>query len=541
MSEGLPKIIEDEPIRKKSYKIGTHLEGKDRFLSLGTSDKHPIWFHDKNRHIWDIEAISKVRNYLSGCLGVHYTKNLVSSIVTWLRDRSYRDNVELGGPPHKMIMVNGVFDLDSNTFTPFENIDEKELADEYHITSIPVVWDAEAECPNIQEFLREVTENEDDIRAIEEFAGYCLLKDYPIAYVLVLVGEGSNGKSTLLDVIRAFLGKGNVTGISPHQLQENRFKLAQLHGKLANVAGDIGPKTLNTEIIKWITGGDWINAEHKNQAPFDFLNYAKQIFSCNKLPKVYDDTTAYHRRMRVVRFLKVFPMGDPNTKPKDKLVATMTTQEELSGFFKLAVGGLRRLRSAGILTGDKPAKEKRIDYKAMSGRGVQYFVERFLYHDPTADDKTAYEKQVVYDLYVQVVHALVRQYGFEITARTKRSFGPELKRLVGYIESGRRPKTALGPSPEGVLAAIFDKGEKPEATVTASKPYVWRGLGIWLDELVEFIELPRPARPPRPLPTLSSMSSTSNKEEVKRTSLAGLVSPAPDTDDLFDDPEEGYE
>ena len=68
-----------------------------------------------------------------------------------------------------------------------------------------------------------------------------------------------------------------------HDLIENRFRAATLYGKLANIAGDLDAKWLDsTALFKAITGGDTIMGEHKFGAAFDFTPWALPIFSANK-------------------------------------------------------------------------------------------------------------------------------------------------------------------------------------------------------------------------------------------------------------------
>jgi putative DNA primase/helicase len=97
------------------------------------------------------------------------------------------------------------------------------------------------------------------------------------------VGIGRNGKSKLLELITALLGKDNVSNQTIQSLCYNRFSLAELHRKLANISADLPSKELaNTGIFKMIVGGDRLEGEHKHKDPFYFDNYAKLMFSCNR-------------------------------------------------------------------------------------------------------------------------------------------------------------------------------------------------------------------------------------------------------------------
>src|SRR5208337_5133071 len=99
------------------------------------------------------------------------------------------------------------------------------------------------------------------------------------------IGDGSNGKSTLINLIKALIGLKNVSSRGLQELEMNRFAKADLYGKLANLYADLPDTALRSVgIFKMLTGGDPITAERKFQNPFKFISGAKLIFSCNKVP-----------------------------------------------------------------------------------------------------------------------------------------------------------------------------------------------------------------------------------------------------------------
>ena len=174
------------------------------------------------------------------------------------------------------------------------------------LKKIPIKYNPNADCPKIKEFINQIM-REEDVVVLQELAGYCLWKDYPIQKAFALVGEGSNGKSTFLRLLTKLLGKENVSSISLQDLVNNRFAVANLYGKLANIFADLPPEILkDTAKFKMLTGGDIITAEKKFKNPFKFYNYAKLIFSCNRLPVTYDDTTAFFRRWVIINFPNTF-------------------------------------------------------------------------------------------------------------------------------------------------------------------------------------------------------------------------------------------
>jgi putative DNA primase/helicase len=231
--------------------------------------------------------------------------------------------------------------------------------DNMFFNKIPVKYDPKADCPNIKRFLNEVTATKEDIDILLEVIGFCLYREYIIAKALMLVGGGSNGKSTFLNLLKAFLGKENVSGRSLQELEENRFAKADLHHKLANIYADLPDKALwRTGTFKMLTGRDLITAERKFQHSFTFENYAKLLFSANKVPEAYDDSDAFFRRWLII----VFPNQFINEKADPYILQKLTTPEELSGLLNLVLPALKRLLEKGQFSYSKTTEEIREDY-----------------------------------------------------------------------------------------------------------------------------------------------------------------------------------
>jgi Predicted ATPase len=93
-----------------------------------------------------------------------------------------------------------------------------------------------------------------------------------------------------------------------------------LRGKLANIFADL-PSDALRNTGKVLTGNDRITADRKHRDPIRFTNYAKLIFSCNQLPKVYDMTLAFWRRWLVIQFPNIFP---PNEEFRKKFIEEIT-------------------------------------------------------------------------------------------------------------------------------------------------------------------------------------------------------------------------
>ena len=213
-----------------------------------------------------------------------------------------------------------------------------------YLTKLPVKYDPNARAPSIEKFMREIHEKEEDVLAMYEAIGDCLIPGYPYQKGHLLVGNGSNGKTTLLNLITKLLGDENISCVAFQQLAPNvnRFSRGQLRYKLANIYDDISDREIKDDsVFKIATGGAIMDGESKNKDAFKFRNRAKFFFSCNAVPKSEDDTDAYYRRWNIYRYLKQFE----GAARDENLGERITTPEELSGLLNLALDGIARLKA----------------------------------------------------------------------------------------------------------------------------------------------------------------------------------------------------
>ena len=204
---------------------------------------------------------------------------------------------------------------------------------------IPVDWHPDARCPVIDTWLQEVFPA-DAIPMVHEVIGYTLFNGNPLHVAVLCFGGGRNGKGAFLRLLTALVGAANTSAVTPQSLDEDRFRAAELHGKLANLVGDVDPSTFRaTEVFKQITGGDAILAERKYRQPFAFTCRALMIAAFNTLPRTADTTEGFFSRWLVLPFTGHFPPGVADSSVEDR----MQQPGELQGLLVHAVAGLQRV------------------------------------------------------------------------------------------------------------------------------------------------------------------------------------------------------
>jgi putative DNA primase/helicase len=205
---------------------------------------------------------------------------------------------------------------------------------------LPVKYKTDAMCPATVQFLDSTLEPEPMADVLRMIA-YCLLPSSKYETAFMLVGEGSNGKSTLLKLVRKLLGEENCSAISLQDLASDKFAKEGLYGKMANLFADLQPDRIKNGDFKLLVSGDRVRAQKKFGQPFDFENTAVLIFSTNSIPPTDDDSYAYFRRWKIIPFNHTFEGAGKNTNLLEKI----TTSEELSGLLYWAIEMLRQLNS----------------------------------------------------------------------------------------------------------------------------------------------------------------------------------------------------
>jgi len=227
---------------------------------------------------------------------------------------------------------------------------------------VPIRFEPEATCPRIEEFVDEVFPK-DSTELAWEVLGDLLTPDRSIQKAICLVGEGGNGKGVFSQLAVQFVGPQNVSHLSLQRLERDRFAVAGLYQKLANVCADLPSGRLeDSSLFKAITGCDRITAEFKYRNPFEFTPFARLIFSANHLPASRDASRAYFDRWLVIPFENSF-RGTSREIARHRLDATLARGPELSGALNRVLPALRRIRAQGRFSQTESTRKQHQEFQ----------------------------------------------------------------------------------------------------------------------------------------------------------------------------------
>lgn len=282
--------------------------------------------------------------------------------------------------------ANGVYDLKTGELKPF--------SPEFVITNkIPWEYDPTTWSEFADKTLHRLACGDDGIYdLLEEVIGYLFYRRNELRKSFILLGDKANGKSTYLDMLKTLLGDGNTSALDLSELGE-RFKTAELFGKLANIGDDIGDEFIaNPAVFKKLVSGDRVNAERKGQDPFDFSSYAKLLFSANSMPRIRDKTGAVLDRIVLVPFKAQFSKDDPDFDPYIKY--KLRSSEVMSHLINIGLKGLERVLANRSFTTPEAVEVELEAYAVVNNPVLDFF------HETPVDEVVNESTASVYDDYI---------------------------------------------------------------------------------------------------------------------------------------------
>ena len=179
----------------------------------------------------------------------------------------------------------------------------------------------------------------EDIPTLQEFIGYCLIPSNKGPRMMVIKGNGGEGKSQIGAVLGSIFGCNMKDG-SIGKISENRFARADLEHILLCVDDDMRMEALRqTNYVKSIvTAQGMMDLERKGKQSYQGWMFARLLaFSNGDLQALYDRSDGFYRRQLVLT-TKEKPserVDDPDLAEKMK--------DEAEGIFLWAFEGLKRL------------------------------------------------------------------------------------------------------------------------------------------------------------------------------------------------------
>lgn len=151
------------------------------------------------------------------------------------------------------------------------------------------------------------SDKEDKIRLLAQIYGAALIPLFP--KVVLVKGPPQTGKSSLLKMMMKLVADQNICNVAPSDF--DGFNMETMVGKLVNVDLDIPLNApLNDALVKKITDQVPQRVRRKGIKDVRATMPALHAFGCNALPKTFEGTTAYDRRVVVLETWKKQGVGE---------------------------------------------------------------------------------------------------------------------------------------------------------------------------------------------------------------------------------------
>lgn len=277
----------------------------------------------------------------------------------------FRRSIEALDSDREIIQVqNGTLDLRRLTET-VEAEDEEERSERWHSAlrepekaSLPtrvcgVAFDPSAEAPEFQRFVRLIMPDDAERAYLRRCCGL-LLGGQINETALFFIGQGGNGKSTLVNALEGVLGgyaqpcridlfiesRTANLGVTPEE--------AVLPGARAYMASEPEMNvTLSAAKIKGLTGGNRRQANPKNKDVFSYMPVGIPILQLNRMPAVTDASDGFWRRIFPVMF-GVSLSDLPRDQQRSSAEVAAMLRDELAGILNWMIEGYVDARDIGL-------------------------------------------------------------------------------------------------------------------------------------------------------------------------------------------------
>jgi len=394
-----------------------------------------------------------IRASVDGLLGERTSTYHKREILDMVGNRSMVDSsVIQDAPPFTelVLLKNGRLNVITREFKPGFT------PDEVYLNPLPIVYDKDAICPEIDSFIEMVVAPED--RALlYELPAYGLMPGYRYHKVPLLYSSGRAGRSTYMTMLTHLFGKENVAHVSLHSLCNERFSAATLYGARLNMAGEISIRDItDTARFKSAVGEDVIYAENKGKDPFSFKNEAKFLFAANVLPQFKDESDGLWARIIPVEFIHNF---EREGMMIEDYANRLTSESELSGLLNRALDALQNLVSNHGFS-KKPGTDEVRDWWYSKTDSMNEFTAEtsgyLVFNDPDDSNSLTYiPKDSVRDAYDDFCRRN------KITPVSPKDFKKRMKEILEEVVGYR---TEMQPTPEQSKASNLDrygKGKRP--------------------------------------------------------------------------------
>ncbi|AMR06489.1 phage/plasmid primase, P4 family [Bacillus thuringiensis] len=356
INEDVAAVVEDKPKRK--FKL-TELGNAER---IAYEYGHVIKFvNDIGWFIWDgkrwrIDTKKEIERITAKVLR-SLSKSEDEAEAKWAR-MCERRNVRMNSIKDLMPLVpgerqefdthkyllnveNGIVDLKTGKLQQHDR--------ELGLTKITnIVFDENAKCPEWLNFLDQIFQGDKELTEyMQRLIGYSLTGEITEQIMVFLIGGGSNGKSTFINIIKDIMGDygrqaKSDTFIKKKETGANNDIARLVGSRFVSAIESEDGEQLSEAFVKQITGGEPVLARFLRQEFFEFIPEFKVFFTTNHKPVIKGVDEGIWRRIRLIPFNLQLPKEKRDKKLPEKLSL------EMPGILNWAIEGCLKWQQSGL-------------------------------------------------------------------------------------------------------------------------------------------------------------------------------------------------
>lgn len=356
INEDVAAVVEDKPKRK--FKL-TELGNAER---IAYEYGHVIKFvNDIGWFIWDgkrwrIDTKKEIERITAKVLR-SLSKSEDEAEAKWAR-MCERRNVRMNSIKDLMPLVpgerqefdthkyllnveNGIVDLKTGKLQQHDR--------ELGLTKITnITFDENAKCPEWLNFLDQIFQGDKELAEyMQRLIGYSLTGEITEQIMVFLIGGGSNGKSTFINIIKDIMGDygrqaKSDTFIKKKETGANNDIARLVGSRFVSAIESEDGEQLSEAFVKQITGGEPVLARFLRQEFFEFIPEFKVFFTTNHKPVIKGVDEGIWRRIRLIPFNLQLPKEKRDKKLPEKLSL------EMPGILNWAIEGCLKWQQSGL-------------------------------------------------------------------------------------------------------------------------------------------------------------------------------------------------
>lgn len=277
-----------------------------QYVSIIQSRQLLIW----NGTHWSEMSQAEIHNFAERNFSPTPTNSMCLEFESKLRRTNLRDQA-FTYVEGFLNMKNGVLNLESGKVEPH--------SPSYGFTyTIPYDYAPTGSHKTFDKFIDDVTCGDKQLAdLLVEYMGYCLSGTDPalVQKCAILYGDGSNGKSVLLSLLRELVGRENCSAVSMSSMKKETNRFAMVN-KMFNAADESPTDAfLDSSTFKGMVSGDILEVRRLYQDPMEWKCTTKLIFNCNDLPHMADYSYGMSRRLLIMPFKATFTQESGNLDP----------------------------------------------------------------------------------------------------------------------------------------------------------------------------------------------------------------------------------